>query len=165
MQASLKNFTYTFELWYSTLKTVEGHFGSGVASYFKFVRWLFIMNVLVMIAILGFVVVPQILFEQFGNENTTKTNIEFNFKDIFTGDGYLTDTLLYYGHYTNQTVQIGNAASYNIPFAYFFTMVVLFLCCFVTLSFRCVFSSETTTIFNSIFIVFLVWLGRIVEIL
>lgn len=133
----MKNFTYTFELWYSTLKTVEGHFGSGVASYFKFVRWLFIMNVLVMIALLGFVVVPQVLFDYFGN-NVTKSanNVDFDFVDIFTGDGYLTDTLLYYGHYTNETLEIFSSVRYNIPFAYFFTMVVLFFCCFVTLSFR-----------------------------
>lgn len=137
MQASFKNLTYTFELWYSSLKTIEGHFGSGVATYFKFVRWLFLMNVFVVIFTIGFVVVPQILYDIFDSENTTTTQNDFNIEDIFTGEGYFTDTLLYYGHYTNETLQITpTAAAYNIPFAYFLTMVALFFCCFVVLSFR-----------------------------
>lgn len=129
----MKNFLYTFELWYGTLKTVEGHFGSGVATYFKFVRWLFIMNVLVMIVLLGFVVVPQVLFDWFIGTPTTNS---VKYLDFFTGDGYLRDTVLYYGHYTNETLKIGDATSYHIPFAYFFTMLIMFFCSFISLSFR-----------------------------
>lgn len=129
---------YTFELWYSSLKTIEGNFGSSVASYFKFVRWLFLMNLLVMVFTFGFIVIPQILYDIFG-ETTTATGSDFDFTDIATGDGYFTDTLLYYGHYTNRTLDIMNGGgSYNIPFAYFFTMVTLFFFCFIVLSFRLV---------------------------
>lgn len=136
LQGAIKNFTYTFELWYNSLKTIEGHFGSGVATYFKFVRWLFLMNVFVMIFTLGFVVVPQIICDYYSSENTTSTNNEFSFEDIFTGDGYLSDTLLYFSHYSNQSLETIQGVAYNMPFAYFFTIIALFFCCFVLLSFR-----------------------------
>ncbi|PSN57177.1 hypothetical protein C0J52_01475 [Blattella germanica] len=32
------------KLWYSSMKQIEGHFGSGVATYFRFLRWLFVLN-------------------------------------------------------------------------------------------------------------------------
>ena len=35
---------YSFELWRSRMHFIEGKFGSGVANYFRFLRWLFIMN-------------------------------------------------------------------------------------------------------------------------
>jgi hypothetical protein len=43
----IKNLLYMLELWYSSLKRIEGHFGSGVATYFKFLRWLFLLNTIV----------------------------------------------------------------------------------------------------------------------
>jgi transmembrane channel-like protein len=41
---AVKDLLYSFELWYQSLKVIEGHFGSGVATYFKFLRWLFTLN-------------------------------------------------------------------------------------------------------------------------
>lgn len=45
----LHDLVTSMELWYSSLKTIEGHFGSDVAAYFKFIRWLFILNFIVFI--------------------------------------------------------------------------------------------------------------------
>lgn len=51
------------ELWKGHMKEVEGHFGTAVVSYFIFLRWLFIMNLIVAICWFGLVVVPQIIWE------------------------------------------------------------------------------------------------------
>ncbi|KAF7993349.1 hypothetical protein HCN44_006409 [Aphidius gifuensis] len=41
---SLREINSSLELWYSSIKTIEGNFGSGVATYFKFLRWLLLIN-------------------------------------------------------------------------------------------------------------------------
>nr|CAD7417980.1 unnamed protein product [Timema poppensis] len=46
---TIKTVLYSFELWYSSLKVIEGHFGSSVATYFRFLRWLFILNTIVLV--------------------------------------------------------------------------------------------------------------------
>jgi hypothetical protein len=46
---AIRNLLYILELWYSSLKTIEGHFGSGVATYFRFLRLLFLLNTVVFV--------------------------------------------------------------------------------------------------------------------
>lgn len=58
---AMKDVFYSFELWYSALKSIEGYFGSSVATYFKFLRLLFICNVLVCIPMLALLIIPQII--------------------------------------------------------------------------------------------------------
>ena len=51
------------ELWKGHMKEVEGHFGTAIVSYFIFLRWLFVMNLIIAICWFGLVVVPQIVWE------------------------------------------------------------------------------------------------------
>lgn len=37
------------ELWYGSMKTIEGHFGSAVGTYFKFLRWLFSLDLILLV--------------------------------------------------------------------------------------------------------------------
>jgi hypothetical protein len=46
---AIRNLLYIVELWYSSLKTIEGHFGSGVTTYFRFLRLLFLLNTIVFV--------------------------------------------------------------------------------------------------------------------
>ena len=46
------------------MKQVEGLFGTSVVSYFIFLRFLFLMNVVIFALWFGFVVVPAIVFIQ-----------------------------------------------------------------------------------------------------
>ena len=46
------------------MKEVEGHFGTAVVSYFVFLRWLFVMNLVIFALWFGFVTVPQIIYTQ-----------------------------------------------------------------------------------------------------
>lgn len=140
VQNSFKSFAYTFELWYSSLKIIEGHFGSGVATYFKFFRWIFIMNCLIALFTFSFIVLPQLLYISYRiPENGTITSDvnqeeEFSFGDIFTGAGYFTRTALYYGFYTNETLHLIENEKYSMPFAYFFTMFFMYTISFFIIS-------------------------------
>lgn len=43
------------ELWYESMKEIEGHFGGGVGTYFQFLRFLFVLNFLSMVTVLWYV--------------------------------------------------------------------------------------------------------------
>nr|XP_022906204.1 transmembrane channel-like protein 7 [Onthophagus taurus]XP_022906205.1 transmembrane channel-like protein 7 [Onthophagus taurus] len=122
LKGNIKDLSYTFELWYSWLKKIEGNFGSGVASYFKFLRWLFIINLAMTILSLCFIIIPQIVLE-------VPTGTNFSAMDLLDGNGYLNKSLLYYGSYSNGTI-----GGYDIPSAYFFTMPVLYIAIFILIS-------------------------------
>lgn len=88
MKTHMKNISYSFELWYNSLKEIEGNFGSGVSIYFKFLRRLFILNLFLTLLSMCFIVVPQIIFSinKSGDNVTVVENKElFNIEDIFTG--------------------------------------------------------------------------------
>lgn len=43
----------SIELWYGSMKEIEGRFGSGVGTYFKFLRWLFGLNLSLCVIAVG----------------------------------------------------------------------------------------------------------------
>lgn len=53
MRVISRNIFIDFELWYGPMKEIEGHFGGGVGTYFKFLRYLFILNLIMMIFSFG----------------------------------------------------------------------------------------------------------------
>ena len=52
----------SWELWKGHMKEVEGHFGTAVVSYFIFLRWLFLMNIVIFALWFGLVVIPNIAY-------------------------------------------------------------------------------------------------------
>jgi transmembrane channel-like protein len=42
-----------FEVWYNSMKEIEGHFGSGIGIYFKFLRSLLLMNIFLLVVVFG----------------------------------------------------------------------------------------------------------------
>ncbi|CAN8007697.1 unnamed protein product [Ixodes pacificus] len=57
-----KDITGWLSMWSSSLKTIEGHFGTGVASYFLFLRWLLLLNMLMFLMPALLVIVPHWVF-------------------------------------------------------------------------------------------------------
>lgn len=150
VSSRIKNFVVSLELWYEAIRTVEGHFGSAIASYFYFLRWLFLMNLLLSIMIISFLIVPQAMHNTYGRNQTAHDEIleimpGLNnphsgvlgaIVDIASGQGILQDTILFYGHYSPDIMSWTPNTYYNIPYAYFFTMVVLYLFFFIILALR-----------------------------
>ncbi|KAG7237715.1 hypothetical protein INR49_031879, partial [Caranx melampygus] len=57
----LYNIMVLFIPWEVRIKKIESHFGSGVASYFIFLRWLFGINIVLTIMTGAFIVLPELL--------------------------------------------------------------------------------------------------------
>ena len=65
----LRELSFRLELWRGSFKTIEGHFGSGVVSYFTFLKWLFMLNLAIFLLLFLFLVLPQILFPPLGYDD------------------------------------------------------------------------------------------------
>ncbi|XP_054730198.1 transmembrane channel-like protein 7 [Anastrepha obliqua] len=140
--------SHSCEIWYDELKAIEGHFGCNVSSFFKFLRWLLMLNVLVLLCVFTFITFPQILYnaiatevylnETFLAENYTERHSESAtglFTNILTGEGWLQNSLIFYSGYSNATFRLHPALSqYSLPQSYFMTMLVLYLLIFIVIS-------------------------------
>ena len=80
-----------------------------------------------------FVIIPQLISDSTSMVVSNSTN--FQVTDIITGSGYLEDTVLFYGAYTNNTVQIGDW-NYQISSAYFYTVLIVYMVTFITIAIR-----------------------------
>ncbi|XP_076997810.1 transmembrane channel-like protein 5 isoform X2 [Tamandua tetradactyla] len=126
-QSSLAELLAYGRLWHRTLKVIGGRFGTSVLSYFNFLRWLLKFNIFSFIVNFSFMVIPQ--FTEPQNNTLQFTGLEF-----LTGGGYFRDTVMYYGYYTNSTIQHGsNGVSYDMQLAYIFTIGVSLIVCFFSL--------------------------------
>ncbi|KAJ8367526.1 hypothetical protein AAFF_G00314990 [Aldrovandia affinis] len=136
---------HSLKLWQVALKRVGGRFGTGVLSYFLFLKTLLLFNVFLLLVNLLFLVIPQAV----APPEPQGPAVPFTGLELLTGGGSFTDTLMFYGHYSNQTITSGcrpahNATglsgqtdcgphlSYNTPLAYFFTIgVSFFITCII----------------------------------
>eukprot|EP00106_Octopus_bimaculoides_P002332 XP_014769774.1 PREDICTED: transmembrane channel-like protein 5 [Octopus bimaculoides] len=94
----LRNMTYYIGLWQSVIKKIEGLFGSSVTSYFLFLKWLFFLNGFTFFLMFCFQVLP----------------------------GWMANTELFYGFYTNETILITDT-QYLMPYAYFYSAILNYL--------------------------------------
>ncbi|XP_015271592.1 PREDICTED: transmembrane channel-like protein 5 [Gekko japonicus] len=116
-----------FHLWQKTLKVIGSQFGTSVCSYFVFLTWLLMFNIFSFLVNFSFITVPQLL-------EAKANNLSFTGLEFFTGAGYFTETVLYYGFYANGTISENKSSSpYNMQLAYIFTIGVYFVLCFLSL--------------------------------
>ncbi|XP_053816367.1 transmembrane channel-like protein 6 isoform X2 [Vidua chalybeata] len=118
------------------LKQIGGRFGSSVLSYFLFLKTLLMLNFFSFLILLAFVVVLQAVYPTASVSPQPFTGLE-----VLTGAGYFTHSLLYYGYYSNVTLNDPCTSSpegsvcplaapllpYNLPLAYLFSVGVSFL--------------------------------------
>ncbi|XP_036394554.1 transmembrane channel-like protein 7 [Megalops cyprinoides] len=142
-------------LWRRALHKIGGHFGGGVQSYFLFLRFLVVLNFLSFLLIAGFVLIPNIVFQSRGSNGNIAVNnsdvpsectvyapnpqglVNFYsyFIDLLTGTGFMEYSYLFYGYYNN-TVEVRDDFSYNIPIAYILTAAFYFIFCLICIIIR-----------------------------
>uniref|UniRef100_A0A8C3UQG0 Transmembrane channel-like protein n=1 Tax=Catharus ustulatus TaxID=91951 RepID=A0A8C3UQG0_CATUS len=126
----------TAQPWHYALKQIGGRFGSSVLSYFLFLKTLLTLNFVSFFILLAFVVVMQAVYPSAAVSPQPFTGLE-----LLTGAGSFTNSLLYYGYYSNVTLNDPCSSSpegsecplaapllpYNLPLAYLFSVWVSFL--------------------------------------
>ncbi|XP_062992966.1 transmembrane channel-like protein 4 [Elgaria multicarinata webbii] len=138
------------EVWRGTLRHIEGHFGTGIQSYFNFLRFLVLMNFVASLLVVGFVVAPNAAFEALQLNRTRQRNdslvnascLHYNptpqglvsyfsyVMDLLSGKGFIELTYLFYGYYQHSAVDFVGF-SYNVPLAYLLTALFYLLFCLV----------------------------------
>ncbi|NXS59830.1 TMC7 protein, partial [Brachypteracias leptosomus] len=126
-------------LWRHDIHSIEGKFGTGIQSYFSFLRFLVLLNFIIFILMFSFVTVPSII-SKYGIFNSSFAKIPLKniephctvyepsgnkglvyfytyLKDLLSGTGFLEVTSLFYGYYTIDTAWI-SIMRYNLPLAY-----------------------------------------------
>ncbi|XP_060796991.1 transmembrane channel-like protein 6b [Neoarius graeffei] len=139
------SFVSSLRLWQTALKTVSGRFGTGVLSYFVFLRKLFFFNVFLFMVTGFFLVIPQAVRHErqpYEETQTSDSCVQYGL-EVLTGTGCFKESLMYYGYYSNYTFtedckhdrkndSCGTHLSYNMSLAYFFTIgMAFFITCII----------------------------------
>eukprot|EP00063_Salmo_salar_P057173 XP_014032008.1 PREDICTED: transmembrane channel-like protein 3 [Salmo salar] len=133
----LYNIVVLFIPWEMRIKKIESHFGSGVASYFIFLRWLFGINIVLTVMTGAFIVIPELLAgEPFGTTRSKTIPKEHlasaqDLDTIWSLGGYLQYSVLFYGYY-GPVRKLGRAG-YRLPLAYFLVGMAVFAYSFIIL--------------------------------
>ncbi|XP_054444411.1 transmembrane channel-like protein 3 [Pteronotus mesoamericanus] len=142
------NFAVIFIPWEMRIKKIESHFGSGVASYFIFLRWLFGINIVLMVMTGAFIVIPELIAGQpFGttaSKSIPKAQVASaqDLDTVWSLGGYLQYSVLFYGYYGRER-RIGRAG-YRLPLAYFLVGMAVFAYSFIILLKRMAKNSRTS---------------------
>ncbi|KYQ52088.1 Transmembrane channel-like protein 3 [Trachymyrmex zeteki] len=121
--------------WEVRIMEIESHFGSAVASYFIFLRWLFWINLVIAVTLTAFVAIPEVLTANATLAGERKIMLKeetIKSKDLLTlweFEGVLKYSPFFYGWYTNQD----SNSNYRLPLAYFVTNLVVYIYSFVAI--------------------------------
>ncbi|XP_057212853.1 transmembrane channel-like protein 1 [Triplophysa rosa] len=122
-QRDFENFKTACIPWEMKIKEIESHFGSSVASYFIFLRWMYGINMILFGLTFGLVMVPEALMgKPYGTlpRKTVPREEEasaMNFAVLWDFGGYAKYSVLFYGYYNNQRA-IG-WLKFRMPLSYF----------------------------------------------
>ncbi|XP_066294828.1 transmembrane channel-like protein 3 [Branchiostoma lanceolatum] len=137
VKRELANFAAFFIPWETRIKMIESYFGSVVASYFIFLRWLFWINIVLSIVTMSFVVLPEMIVGLPYGSVPRKTVPEpeldraQHIATIWDFGGYLKHSVLFYGYYSDRRY-LGKGG-YQLPLAYFMVGIGSFVYSFVVI--------------------------------
>uniref|UniRef100_A0AAQ5ZHW8 Transmembrane channel-like protein n=1 Tax=Amphiprion ocellaris TaxID=80972 RepID=A0AAQ5ZHW8_AMPOC len=122
-QRDFENFKTACIPWEMKIKEIESHFGSSVASYFIFLRWMYGINMILFGLTFGLVMVPEALMGRPYGSMPRKTvprseeTSAMDFAVLWDFGGYAQYSVLFYGFYNNQRA-IG-WLKFRMPLSYF----------------------------------------------
>lgn len=156
MRRELANISTVLIPWEHRIKEIESHFGSVVASYFTFLRWLFWVNIVIAVVLTAFVVTPELLALDPHTANDSRKQmlpeesaVASNLITIWDFEGYLKYSPLFYGYYHIMDINVEisfnltlcfryysdsaveKKLGYKLPLAYFLTGLVVYIYSFV----------------------------------
>ncbi|XP_077377690.1 transmembrane channel-like protein 1 [Festucalex cinctus] len=122
-QRDFENFKTACIPWEMKIKEIESHFGSSVASYFIFLRWMYGINMILFGLTFGLVMVPEALMGRPYGSISRKTvpraeeGSAMDFAVLWDFGGYAQYSVLFYGYYNDQRA-IG-WLKFRMPLSYF----------------------------------------------
>ncbi|XP_017272647.1 transmembrane channel-like protein 2-B [Kryptolebias marmoratus] len=125
-----ENFKTACIPWERKIKEVESHFGSSVASYFLFLRWMYGLNLILFGFMFGLVVLPEVLMGLPYGSIPRKTvprdeqDTAMDYSVLSDFGGYCKYSVLFYGFY-NSDRTIG-VLKFRLPLSYLLTSVGIF---------------------------------------
>lgn len=147
----LANFLVIITPWEMRIKRIESHFGSVVASYFTFLRWIFWLNLANSLVLCSFVMVPELIENvpdltgmrkgelgmskaEGGGIVAPASDQDFNptLGEIWEFEGFLKSSPIFYGYYGN--VEISKSGFWRNPLAYLLSAMFTYLLCFICIS-------------------------------
>ncbi|KAM7147918.1 transmembrane channel-like protein 7 isoform 2-T2 [Molossus nigricans] len=138
-----REMTTHLELWREDIRSIGGKFGTGIQSYFSFLRFLVLLNLVIFLIIFMLVLLPILLTEYritnssfvlIPSKNTdiqctlypiSSSGLIYFYSyviDLLSGTGFLEETCLFYGHYTIDGVRFQNF-TYDLPLAYLLSTI------------------------------------------
>ncbi|XP_034095087.1 transmembrane channel-like protein 7 [Gymnodraco acuticeps] len=125
----------SLKLWRGDIHVIEGMFGTGILSYFSFLRFLVMLNLIIFVLMFSFVMLPIIIAPSVSGNITYNLNLgsecsaypsstrrglvifHQHITDLLSGGGFLEQTYLFYGYYRADKIHFSNS-TYNLPLAY-----------------------------------------------
>lgn len=144
------NFLVIITPWEMRIKKIESHFGSVVASYFTFLRWIFWLNLANSLVMVAFVMVPELIenvpdltamrkgelgaIQPLGSDGKPLPPPEFNptLGEMWEFEGFLKFSPIFYGYYSN--VEISKSGFWRNPLAFLMSAMLTYLFCFFCIS-------------------------------
>ncbi|XP_045116158.1 uncharacterized protein LOC123507406 isoform X2 [Portunus trituberculatus] len=124
------------EPWQGRIKTIESHFGSAVASYFTFLRWVLGLNVALVALLAAFVIIPEFLASDRDSAGERKSILPwerisaYDFKVLWDFEGVMRYSPIFYGYYSKDPY---TSEGYRLPLAYFLTSLAVYAYSFVAI--------------------------------
>ncbi|KAM4631861.1 transmembrane channel-like protein 7 [Discoglossus pictus] len=136
MKENITALSFSLQLWQQDIHSIEGKFGTGIRSYFSFLRFLVLLNFVIFVLMFSFTTLP-IAISRHGRYNSSlivPSNVDpecsqyspsgqglvyfyNNIIDLLSGTGFLELTYLFYGYYTVESVTFPYI-KYSLPLAY-----------------------------------------------
>ncbi|XP_075526894.1 transmembrane channel-like protein 1 [Dermacentor variabilis] len=130
LQREVAELVVTLTPWEMRIKRIESHFGSVVASYFIFLRWVFWLNIFIAVFVSCFLMIPEVLRgdddpsgmrKQLESEEMKSA---LNLQAIWEFEGYLKYSPIFYGYYSNREM---TEEGYRLPLAYLLSSLTMYI--------------------------------------